>query len=59
MKETINKKILKEASVLLITVAMVLSTVAVTADTNDQSPTLMLAGADYISQSQQRAGTLR
>lgn len=34
MKETINKK-MKEASVLLITVAMVLSMVSVTANTND------------------------
>jgi len=35
MKETTNKKILKEAGVLLIAVAMILSTVAVSADTED------------------------
>ncbi|GAI58032.1 unnamed protein product, partial [marine sediment metagenome] len=52
MKETINKK-MKEASVLLIAAAMVLSTVAVTADTNDQSPTFISAGADYILHPQQ------
>jgi len=51
MKETISKK-MKEASVLLIATVMVLSTVAVTADTNE-SPEFMLAGADYISQTQQ------
>ena len=53
MKETISKK-MKEAGILLIASVIVLSTVAVTADTNDQSPTLiMLAGKDYISHSQQ------
>ena len=53
MKQKISKKnVLKNASVLLIAVALVLSTVAVTADTNE-SPELMLAGEDYISQPQQ------
>ena len=42
-------KILKEAGVLLIAAVMVLSTVAVSANTNDESPELMLAGADDIS----------
>lgn len=51
MKEIINKK-MKGAGVLLIAVIMILSTVAVTADTNDESPTFMLAGADYISHQQ-------
>jgi len=51
MKETISKK-MKVAGVLLIAIVMVLSTVAVTADTNE-SPELMLADADYISQPQQ------
>jgi len=49
MKETHKK--MKEAGVLLIAVVMILSTVAI-ADTNE-SPEFMLAGADYISQSQQ------
>jgi len=52
MKEIISKK-MKVAGVLLIATIMILSTVVVTADTNDQPPTFMLAGADYISQSQQ------
>jgi len=41
MKETISKK-MKEASVLLIAVVMVLSTVAVTADTNDNRAVISL-----------------
>jgi hypothetical protein len=53
MKELQRKKILKEAGVLLIAIVMVLSTVAVTANTNDESPEFMLAGADDISQSPQ------
>jgi len=52
MKEIINKK-MKEVSVLLIAVLMVLSTVGVTADTNNESPTFMLADVNYISHSQQ------
>jgi len=36
MKETINKKILKELSVLLVAIVMVLSTVVVSADTMDR-----------------------
>ena len=53
MKEKTGKKILKEAGVLLIAVALVLSTVAVSANTNDESPEFMLAGADDISSPQQ------
>jgi len=53
MKGSQHKKILNEAGVLLIATVMVLSTMAVTANTNNESPELMLAGADYISQSQQ------
>jgi len=53
MKELQRKKILKETGILLIATVMVLSTKAVTANTNNESPELMLAGADYISQSQQ------
>ena len=53
MKEKIGKKILKEAGVLLIAVALVLSTAAVSANTNDESPEFMLAGADDISSPQQ------
>ena len=49
MKELQCKRILKEAGVLLIAAVMVLSTVAVSANTNDESPELMLAGADDIS----------
>ena len=53
MKEMQRKKILKEAGVLLIAIVMVLSTVAVTANTNDESPEFMLTGAEDILQSQQ------
>ena len=52
MKQVTSKNVLKRASVLLTAIVMVLSTVAVTADTNE-SPELMLADADYISQPQQ------
>ncbi len=52
MKDIKHKKMLKEACVLLIATVMVFSTVAVSADTNNESSTFMLVGADYISQSQ-------
>ena len=51
MKEIINKK-MKEASVLLIAIVIALSTVSVTANTNE-SPEFILANTDYISHSQQ------
>ena len=50
MKQISSKNVLENAIVLLTAIVMILSTVAVTADTNESS-TLMLAGAD--SQSQQ------
>ena len=43
---------MKEASVLLIAIVMILSTVAVTANTNNQSPEFISAGGDYILQPQ-------
>ena len=53
MKEKTGKKILKEAGVLLIAIVMVLSTAAVSANINDESPEFMLAGADDVSSPQQ------
>jgi len=49
VQREIYKKILKEASVLLITAVMVLSTVAVTAGTNDQSSKFMLPVATFAN----------
>jgi hypothetical protein len=53
MKEMLHKKILKDASVLLIAIVMILSAVVVTADTNNESPKFIMAGAEDILQSQQ------
>jgi len=53
MKNMQHKKILKRACVLLIAVTMILSMVAMSTGTNDQSPTLMMADTDYVSHPQQ------
>jgi len=44
---------MRETCVLLLATLMILSTVVVSSDTNNDTPEIILAGADYISKSQQ------